>query len=267
MEPITFDTPDGLTAELRIAAGSIIVHLIDTTRSVVHITGERNPEDIEVGCSPLGGGGHRLRVGNRKRTSFGFRGWDRDLRVELTIPVGSDLETETGSADIEVVGAAGSIAVRTGSGDVTFDEATGDVTVKAASGDVRGGDVTGSMTVHGASGDLNARSVGCSLVCRTASGDLDVDRLGGDATVTAASGDIRIGSASRGTLSLKTVSGDIVVGVTPGTGVWLDLTSATGDAASDLDDAADAASGATLEVHAAAVSGDVRVRRASAEDR
>ena len=263
MEPISFDTPDGLTAELHIAAGTIIVRSIESDQTVVHITGERSPDDIRVECAPRGERGHRLRVGSRDRKSFGFRGWDRDLRVELTVPIGSDLETETGSADLEIVGEVGSIAVRTGSGDVTFEDATGDVAVKAASGDVRGGDVTGSMTVHGASGDLNARSVGGALVCRTASGDLDVDRLGGDATVTAASGDIRIGSASRGTLSLKTVSGDIVVGVTPGTGVWLDLTSATGDAVSDLDGAADPAPGATLEVHATAVSGDVRVRRAS----
>ena len=263
MEPITFDTPDGVSVELRIPTGDIHVRAIATSQTIVHITWERDREDLVVECSPRGTRGHLVRIGTRKRTSFGFRGWDRDLRVELTVPLGADLDTESGSADLRVSGEIGSVSVRTGSGDVSFEDASGDVTVKAASGDVSAGAVTGSLTVWGASGDLRARSVGGSLVCRTASGDLQVDRLGGDATVTAASGDIRIDVASAGTLSLKTVSGDIAVGIEPGTAVWLDLTSATGDATSDLDGGTEPENGATLEVHATAVSGDVRVHRAA----
>jgi DUF4097 and DUF4098 domain-containing protein YvlB len=261
MDPTTFDTPDGLSVELRIPAGTIHVHAADTSRTTVHITGEKSPDDIVVECSPRGSGGNLLHIGSRRK-AFGFGSWGRDLRVELTVPTGSDLDTETGSADLAIIGEIGSVSVRTGSGDVSFEDSTGNVTVKAASGDVDGRSVAGSLTVHGASGDLRARSVGGALVCRTASGDLQVDRLDGDATVTAASGDIRIDAASTGTLNLKTVSGDISVGITPGTAVWLDLTSTTGDATSDLDGGAEPANGATLEVHATAVSGDVRVRRA-----
>ena len=262
MEPMTFETPDGLQTEVRIPAGDIHVVAIETGQATVHITGERNPDDIVVECSPRAAGGHVLRIRNRNRKAFSLRGGDRDLRVEITVPAGSDVDSETGSADLDIVGEIGSIAVRTGSGELSFEDAGGDVAVKAASGDVRGGAVAGSLVVHGASGDLRSRSVGGALVARTASGDLDVEHVGGDATVTAASGDIRIGTASAGTLTLKTVSGDIDVGVASGTAVWLDLTSATGDAVSDLDGGVEPAGGATLEVHATAVSGDVRVHRA-----
>lgn len=262
MDPMTYETPDGVFVELRIPAGDIHVQVTDTTQTIVRITGERNPDDIVVECSPRGHQGRLIRIGTRGRKSFGFGNWGRDLRVDLTVPIGADLDTETGSADLKVDGEIGSVSVRTGSGDLTFDDARGDVTVKAASGDVNGGSVTGSLTVHGASGDLRAGSVGGSLVCRTASGDLQVGRLGGDATVTAASGDIRIDAARAGTLTLKTVSGDIAVGVKPGTAVWLDLTSTTGDALSELDGGTEPTNGATLEVHATAVSGDVRVYRA-----
>ncbi|HEY6568048.1 MAG TPA: DUF4097 family beta strand repeat-containing protein [Actinomycetota bacterium] len=261
MDPMTYETPDGVSVELRIPAGDIHVKATDTTQAVVRITGERNPDDIEVECSPRGSQGKLIRIGTRRK-SFGFGSWGRDLRVDLTVPVGTDLDTETGSADLNVDGEIGSVSVRTGSGDVSFEDSLGNVTVKAASGDVNGGAVAGSLTVHGASGDLRARSVGGPLVCRTASGDLQVGRLDGDATVTAASGDIRIDSADAGTLSLKTVSGDIAVGVKPGTAVWLDLTSTTGDAVSDLDGGSEPSDGATLEVHATAVSGDIRVHRA-----
>ncbi len=262
MDPITFETPDGLSVELRIPAGTIHVQAADTDQTTVHITGEKNPDDIVVECSPRGSGGHLLTIGSRRK-AFGFGSWGRDLRVDLTVPSGSDLDTETGSADLAITGEIGSVSVRTGSGDVSFEDSTGNVTVKAASGDVDGRSVAGALTVHGASGDLRARSVGGALVCRTASGDLQVDRLDGDATVTAASGDIRIDAASTGTLNLKTVSGDISVGIAPGTAVWLDLTSTTGDATSDLDGGTEPANGATLEIHATAVSGDVRVRRAA----
>ena len=261
MDPMTFETPDGLSVELRIPAGDIHVQATDTTQTVVRITGTRNPDDIVVESSPRGSQGRLIRIGTRGRKSFGFGSWGRDLRVDLTVPVGTDLDTETGSANLKVDGEVGSVSVRTGSGDVTFEDAQGSVTVKAASGDVNGGAVTGSLTVHGASGDLRALSVGGSLVCRTASGDLQVGHLGGDATVTAASGDIRIDAARAGTLSLKTVSGDIAVGVEPGTAVWLDLTSTTGDAVSELDGGSETTDGAALEVHATAVSGDIRVHR------
>lgn len=261
MDPITFETPDGLAVELHIPAGDIQVHAAETDRTTVHIKGERNADDIVVECSPRGDLGNLLRIGTRGRKAFGFGSWGRDLRVDLTVPTGTDVDTETGAADLKVTGRIGSVSVRTGSGDVTFEDALGDVTVKAASGDVTGGTVAGSLTAHGASGDLRARSVGGSLVCRTASGDLQVDSVDGDATVTTASGDIRIDAASAGTVALKTVSGDIAVGVKPGTAVWLDLTSATGEAVSDLEGVTEPRNGATLEIRATAVSGDVRVHR------
>ena len=50
------------------------------------------------------------------------------------------------------------------------------------------------------------------------------------------------------------------MGVSPGTRVWLDLGSTSGDAISELDgsDGGDA----SLEIRAASVSGDILVRRA-----
>jgi hypothetical protein len=263
MEPRTFETPGTLRVELQIPSGTIRVHGIETTQTTLSISGERDADDFTVDLGPSGVG-QRLLVQARNRKGFSFRGWDREVRVDLTVPRGSDLDTETGSADLETTGELGSIDVRTGSGDVSFQDATGHVVVKAASGDVRGGTVSGDLAVHGASGDVSVRSVQGSLVCRTASGDIDVDELGGDGQVTGASGDIRIGSAAAGALTVRTVSGDVAVGVAPNTPVWLDLTSATGDAVSDLGAGDEPEVEAKLEIRAVAVSGDIRVFRAHA---
>ena len=126
MDPITFETPDGLSVELRIPAGDIHVHAAETERDDrAHHRENATPDDIVVECSPRGGGGNLLHIGSRGRKAFGFGSWGRDLRVELTVPIGTDLDTETGSADLKVIGEIGSVSVRTGSGDVSFEDSTG----------------------------------------------------------------------------------------------------------------------------------------------
>ena len=68
-----------------------------------------------------------------------------------------------------------------------------------------------------------------------------------------------------GRTDVKTVSGDIVVGVAAGVGVYLDLASVTGSITSQLDET-DASDDVALEVVCRAVSGDIRIARASAAD-
>jgi DUF4097 and DUF4098 domain-containing protein YvlB len=72
---------------------------------------------------------------------------------------------------------------------------------------------------------------------------------------------VSIAQAATGRLNLKTISGDVAVSVAPGTRVWLDLSSTSGDAVSELDGSD--GEGASLEIHAASVSGDILVRRAT----
>jgi DUF4097 and DUF4098 domain-containing protein YvlB len=256
MEPTSYATPDDVTVELRIPAGTIRARATDTDTTELDITGER-ADRVKAELRPVSGG-HKLVISARNG-GFGFKSWDRDLRIDLVVPTGTTLDAETGAADVDATGELGAVSIRSGSGDLAFEGVTGNVVAKVASGDVRGGEVGGDLTVHGASGDVSVRKVGGALTCRTASGDVHVDDLGGDAQITGASGDIDLGAVRQGTLTLRSVSGDIAVGVVPGTGVWLDLTSTTGDAVSELSEPAEPTSDARLEIRATVVSGDVRV--------
>jgi DUF4097 and DUF4098 domain-containing protein YvlB len=205
MEPFTFEyeTPGPLRAELRIPAGQIEVRAAETDRTRVTISGVRDRDDLSVELFPGPGGRHRLRI--EPKDGRWLRPKARSLHLDLEVPRGTDLQADTGSADLDARGPMGSITFRTGSGGLAFEQTQGDLEVKTASGDVRGGNVGGDLSAHGASADVSLDRVGGSLVCRTASGDLSVGRLGGDARVTGASGDIRIASASRGSLDLQTV--------------------------------------------------------------
>lgn len=264
MQPRTFETPAGLQAEVRIPSGVITVRAEATTTTRLEIHGERDPEEFRITCEERRSGGHRLTVDLRERGKvFGWRG--SNIRVELTVPVGTELTCETGSADLEATGSLGSLAFRSGSGDCRFDQIQTDVDVKTASGDLSGETVGGSLTFATASGDARVREVAGDVVGNGVSGDVSVGSLGGALQVNNVSGDIDIASIGTGDASLRAVSGDIEVGVPRGTSVYLDLSSTSGDTTSELDMSNEAADvgPAEMELRANTVSGDIRIRRAA----
>lgn len=260
----TFDTPDGLELDLTIPSGRITVRAADTPQTTLRIDGVRDPDELRVDLTPVGGGRQRLTVAYRTKKAWGLFSFGHDLDIHVTVPPGSDVACEGGSTDVRIEGRVGSLSVRMGSGDVWFDEVDGDVTLKSGSGDVAGGTLTGDLTTHGASGDVTVAKIGGSLVARTASGDLLVGEVGGAAQATTVSGDLEIRSIGGSKAELRSVSGDVEVGVPVGRGVYLDLSSTSGDVRSDLDSAPTPPDGPDLDLAVSTVSGDVHVRRAPA---
>jgi len=227
-------------------------------------------------------------------SSAELRAASADIRCEGEL---SELEARTASGDITagtVTGAAqltsasgdvrfgaagGDVSVKTASGDVQVDRADGDLTAESASGDITAGTVTGAAQLTSASGDVRFGAAGGDVSVKTASGDVQVDRadgdltaesasgdvhageIGGSARVRTASGDARIGSVRAGEADVNTVSGDISVAVPAGVGVYLDLSSMTGDVRSDLAPA-EVSNSAELTVSCRSISGDIRISTA-----
>lgn len=263
----TFDTPDGLEAEIRIPSGDVGVRASERATTRVKVEGLRDLSDVEISLTPLAAGGHRLLVEFRgKRVRFLALG--RDIDVLLEVPTGTRVSCDTGSADLACDGTLGSLSYRSGSGDLRFAEVTGDVTAKSGSGDIEGTSVGGDLSAHSASGDISVDAVRGSATVRTASGDIRLGPVDGKLQTVSVSGDVKVSSLIEGTANIRSVSGDVEVGVAAGTGVYLDITSTTGDVRSDLDSGADAGTpGETdtqLELTASTVSGDIRVRRSAA---
>ena len=263
MDPKTFATPNTLDLEIRIPSGNIEVRAEDTADTRLTITGERDPEEFRIAFTDLPSGGHRLTVEHRER---GKRfGWGEKLRVQISVPEGTNVSAESGSADLDVTGRVRSIAFTSGSGDCRFELVDGTVAVKTASGDLSGDGAGAGVKLHTASGDLRVRDVDGDVLGRSASGDVRLGTVGGSVEVSTLSGDVEIAAVAAGKTSVKAVSGDVEIGVARGTRVYLDLHSTSGETVAELDmsDGVAADGVADLELTVGTVSGDIRVVRAA----
>ncbi len=259
----TFDTPGHLQLELRIPAGSIRLRTEQTSLTQLSIRGERDPEDFRIVFDDARPGEPHLTIEYRERGKlFGWRG--TELRVDLTVPLGTVIACDTGSANLEITGRLGSLTFRSGSGDCRFDDVEGELTVKAASGDLAGATVGGGFSFNSASGDARVREIGGDVTGKSASGDVSLGTIGGSVRLATVSGDVEIGSVARGSASVRSVSGDVEIGVARGTRVYLDINSSSGDTVSELDMSdASAGGGADLDLQVGTVSGDIRIVRAA----
>jgi DUF4097 and DUF4098 domain-containing protein YvlB len=199
--------------------------------------------------------------------------WRRgSIRVTAQVPLDSAFECHVASADVVLAGLWREGSLNTASGDVRIESVTGNLRVNTASGDVFAARVGGDARVNSASGDVEVGSLGGDATLHSASGDLRVLDTGGSVQARTASGDIDLLRARRGELRGTTASGDVTVTVLPGTGVYMDVRTASGSTHSDLDvggeppaDRKDPA--ATLSVRVQTVSGDVSVLRAAVSER
>lgn len=221
--------------------------------------------------------GGRLEIAVPKTVSSLFRSFG-SVTVDVVVPVGSSLEIETGSGEVQARGRFGDSDIRSGSGDVVvgdFDQlrmtsGSGDVTVESAetlrvtsgSGDVRIGRSMTRAELRTGSGDVSVQDA-ADLSVITGSGDASVGSTRGLVSVSSGSGDITVGRADEGEVQAKVASGDVVVGVPHGTAALLDCSSVSGRVTSDLvsgDGPGESEKGVVLRLRA--VSGDVLVRRA-----
>lgn len=264
MDPISYDTPGELHLLVRMGSGDVRIRTADVERTTLHVTGERDPDDVTVVFEPGDGGHQQLTVEQRKKARSGWR--THGLSIEVTAPVRTHVSVEGGSADLRAQGPLLSVAFSSGSGDAYLENVRDDVEVKVASGNLRLRSVGGTVTFHSASGDLSADTVGKGIVARTASGDISVGAADGDLRLTTVSGDVRLDNVSKGAADIQAVSGDITLGVAVGTHLFLDLSSMSGKTSCDLpvSDSPPVADALQLDIRARTVSGDIHIRRGSA---
>jgi Putative adhesin len=255
------------SVEVRNRAGSVTVTAVEGAERVevrveaLDSAAEEMLDEVEVsGPSAPGDAAPSVRVLIPERWLL------RTPRFSITVttPAGATVRVAAASADTGLRGPLGALTVTTASGDVDVEATTG-TQVRSASGDVRIGTATGRAVVGTASGDVRVESAEHGLEVRTASGDVSVGRAAEEISIGTASGDVEIDVVERGTVRLKSVSGDATVGVAAGQRVWLELSSVSGRMRSELggDDSGAASGPATVSITARTVSGDVRVLRAA----
>lgn len=151
----------------------------------------------------------------------------RSARVHVDLPAGADASIQTASAAVSLSGSLGSARIRTASGDVHVDVVER-LDANSASGDVRVGSVTGDASCTTASGDVAVSAVDGRLTVGTASGDVRVARASDDVHIGSASGDVRVERYDGADLTIKSISGDVTVGLPAGIRVDPDLSTLSG---------------------------------------
>ncbi|WP_406373124.1 DUF4097 domain-containing protein [Streptomyces sp. NBC_00647] len=217
-----FDTPAPISAVLDIPAGHIRLIAADRTDATVEVL----PADASKG---------------------------RDVKAAEQTTVAYDdgvLRIETSRAKNRILGASGSI-------EVTVQLPAGSrVEAKAAAAEFRGVGRLGDVTFEGAQGSVKIdETAGVRLTLLA--GDISVGRLGGPAEISTAKGDIRITEAVRGTVVLRTESGDVSVGAARGVSAALDAGTSHGRIDNTLKNT-DGTPG--LTIHATTAHGDIAAR-------
>lgn len=265
----TFDTPAPVELFVDIGSGDITVTATDTDRTVIQLEG-RDAEHTQVEQH-----GRTISVIAPKRRGITFGGAGHALTLTVTLPEGSDLVTEVGSADLQASGVLGSCRLKSGSGEITLEQAAA-AELASGSGDIQIGRVSGDLSARTGSGEITVQSVGGTANTVSGSGDVEVGRVDGtlgaktgsgevnvtdahgDLGIVTASGDITVRRMSPGKAEIRAASGDIHLGALSGTPVWTDLNTVSGRISSHLEPLGEPAEGQEfLELRLRTVSGDI----------
>jgi Putative adhesin len=212
-----FPTTDPVDLQVRVPAGNVNVRAAATQTATVTLGTSRPGGKAEgfLDATRVEFDQGTLSVMAPER-SWPGRGGSLDVTVE--VPAGSSCLVQTASADVRCTGELSALDVHTASGEVSAERVSGVARVSTASGDVHVGEA--------AEADLES-----------ASGDVSIGQVSGPVTVKTASGDVSIAAASGTRTEAKSASGDISVAVPPGIGVYLDLSTLSGTASSELEPA------------------------------
>jgi DUF4097 and DUF4098 domain-containing protein YvlB len=241
-----FATHQPVHLDIRVPAGGIDVETVDGDESTVTLAGSQKLID----ATTVELAGDRLLVETRRK-SRPFTGWfahGEGLQVRARVPHGSRAEIATASGDATLSGTFARLDVASVSGDLSMTgELGGDARVKTVSGDVHLPHVAGDLTTQTVSGSVSAEAVDGSVSAKSVSGR------------------VRIGSLRTGTANVQSVSGDVELGIAPGTGIDVDAGSAGGRLSSEipLSDRPAGDAGPTVVIRTKTVSGDIRLVRAA----
>ncbi|MGI8823040.1 MAG: DUF4097 family beta strand repeat-containing protein [Acidimicrobiia bacterium] len=149
--------------------------------------------------------------------------------VFLELPPGGSLSLTTASGDIVVQAETADLEATSASGDIRVGSVAGSGRIRSASGDISMDTVGGHLSVDTAAGDLRVGRVGSDLNASSAAGDIAVDFCGECVDVNTASGDITIRRVDGSDVRVKTMSGDVRLGIPPRRTLEVDLQTLSGD--------------------------------------
>lgn len=282
-----FPTPGPIAASIEVEMGDIWIVAGADSATVVDVTPTDPTNDKDrraADATTVTFADDRLRVIGPKHGAVGLMKKYGSVQVSVRLPSESQLDAVSAVGVVGIEGELGSCRVKTSAGDIRLQDATsadlrtaigvvvardiaGEAYCSTGSGSVHINRIGGRAEVKNSNGDTRIGDSGGPLRVKSANGSVFVDRAQGDVIATTANGNLRIGSAERGSVQLKTSLGRIEVGIPAGTSARLDLSTTFGRVRNDLDPTDQPASDArTVEVEAQTSAGDIDVVRVQVGD-
>ncbi|CAJ61214.1 MULTISPECIES: DUF4097 family beta strand repeat-containing protein [Frankia] len=277
-----FDTPSRIVATLELVTGN--ARIIATSRgdTVVDVrpTNPNDDSDVQAASQTrVDYADGALLVRGPRTHWLDFSRRTRSVDVTIELPVGSRVACDASLADVTSVGELGECQVKTsvgairlercgpvrlhtGGGHVAVDSVAGNADVSTGIGSVRIGAVDGDAVVRNSNGATQIGAAAGRVEVRNSNGDIDIDRAVAGVNAQTANGSIRVGGVVDGTVSLRTSTGDVEVGVAAGTAARLDVHTGHGHVRDELGGAEAGKADRRAEIRARTSFGDIRVHRA-----
>ena len=215
-----FDTPAPISAVLDIPAGRVQFIAADRADTAVEVLPANASKGRDVKAAEQTKVDYAdgvLRIENSAKNQY--LGASGSIEVTVRLPAGSRVDAKAASAEFRAVGRLGDVAVEGAYRQIKLDEAA-------------------------------------SVRLTAIDGDVEVGRLNGPAEISTARGDIRIAEAARGTVVLRTQSGDISVSAAAGVSAALDAGTGHGRISNALKNDGTA----ELDIRATTSHGDITAR-------
>ncbi|MFZ3570459.1 DUF4097 family beta strand repeat-containing protein [Streptomyces sp. BH097] len=277
----TYETPEAISVNAHVGAGSIQFTASERTDTVVEVQPSNPKRDKDVKASEqteVAFTGGVLTVRTKERRMIGPSG---AVTVTVDLPAGSSVDLTGSWTHVTGEGRLGTVDVKTSGGDFRLDT-TGPLRLKSAHGSIRVGRVEGMAEITASSSNVRVGLVDGHAVLKNAHGTTTIDAVTGELRVSGAHGDIeigraessvaattahgalRVGDVARGTVQLETSFGAIEVGIREGTAAWLDANAENGQVRNTLTASeAPAESEDSVKVRARTKWGNIDVRRAA----
>ena len=231
---LTIDNPTG-RVEVLPGGADITVEFTIYARGKDSADAARRAEAIQVGISPDTPAGHSIRAHAPERKQ-----WPSGVSVDfkVTVPPQTALTVHVASADARVTGIAGGVVVQSASGDVSVTDGPGPVTVSAASGDIRVTGARARTNADASSGDIYLSDIAGKVTAHTSSGDISLSQAATqefDASSTSGDLSLTLTAPFSGVGEARTMSGDLVVALPPGSDCRVTATTVSGTISSSLD--------------------------------
>ena len=220
----TFAFEKGGSVDLGLVSGDIVV--TGWTKGEVKIFAT-----IEIGYFESSLSSSRVRITARsRRMRMGHS------RIEISVPIGTEVRASSVSGNVAVRGTAGQTLVNSVSGDVEVRDAADVVELHTVSGEMRGDKLRGRVRANSVSGDITLDDVAGELHAKTVSGELRANGALTGLEFESVSGGFQFRGDLRndGSYSANTHSGDIRVTLPANLAANLDLQTFSGDLRTDF---------------------------------